>query len=459
MKVVGLSGSFVTGDRLLLSPVSNNSTIKELDLSLCSCLNDIGIIAILNKIGRSLKILNLSDTDISFSFAESLTSALPMLEELYLECCTQISEDGLMAFLNRTGETLKILNLSCTSVTLSSVESLVSTLPVLEELNLQTCYCLTNAGIMAFLNKIGETLKILNLSCTSVTLSSVESLVSTLPALEELHLMKCTNLTDAGLIAFINKTGESLKILDLRRTTISLSSVESLASNLPVLKELCLQDCYHLNDDGLITFLNKTGESLKILDLRRTTISFSSVESLTSTLPGLKKLQLGSCQQLGDEGLIAFLNKTGESIKILDLSWTKVSFSSVESLTSCLPVLEELYLQRCDQISDDGLMAFLNKSWESLKILNLSSTRLSFSSVESMTSCLPVLEKLDLSFCCNITEAGLVTFLGKTSGRVELRLQHTTVDVNRIQAAYPNLTGDFPFEIWAESKHKLSSRI
>jgi len=325
------------------------------------------------------------------------------------------------------------------------VEALVGERPELESFETSYSRCTDKALLLLLSHPRMKVVGLCNSYVTGLMLSSV----SNYSAIKQLDLSQCCYLTDDGIMAILNKIGKTLKILNLSYTGVSFSSVDSLANTLPVLEELYLQDCDCLTDAGLMAFLNKSWESLKILDLSGTKVSFSSVDSLANTLPVLEELDLQHCSLLNDDGLITFLNRSGESLKILKLRWTKVSFSSVESLASNLPVLKELCLQDCDCLTNAGLMAFLNKTGESLKILNLSRTRLSFSSVESMTSCLPVLEKLDLSYCSNITEAGLVTFLGKTSGHVELRLQYTTVDVDRIQAAYPHLeivTGDFPWE-------------
>ena len=270
----------------------------------------------------------------------------------------------------------------------------------------------------------------------------MEALVGERPELESFE-MSYSRCTDKALLLLLSHP--RMKVVGLCNSDVT-GLMLSAVSNYSAIKQLDLSQCCYLTDDGIMAILNKIGKTLKILNLSNTDISFSSVDSLASTLPVLEELYLQQCFLLEDDGLITFLNKIGETLRILNLSYSGVSFSSVDSLANTLPVLEELNLQ---QISDDKLFTFLNKTGENLKILDLSRTRLSFSSVDSMTSCLPVLEKLNLRYCSNITEAGLVTFLGKTSGHVELCLQHTTVDVDRIQAAFPLLvivTADFPRE-------------
>ena len=97
---------------------------------------------------------------------------------------------------------------------------------------------MTEAGIMGFLNRTGETLKILHLGNTRSSFSNVESLTSIFPVLEELYLSGGDNLTEAGIMGFHNKTGGALKILHLRKTGVSLSNVGSLTrtNSFPVLE-------------------------------------------------------------------------------------------------------------------------------------------------------------------------------------------------------------------------------
>ena len=416
LKNLDLRGTYVSFSNVG-SLTCSFPVLEKLNLSQCFNLTDAGIMGFLNKTGETQKILNLNYSEISFSNIGSLTSSFPVLEELNLSECSNLTDAGIMGFLNKTGETLKILNLSGTSVSFSNVGSLTCSFPMLEKLKLLRCENLTDAGIIGFLNKTGETLKILDLSITSVSFSNVGSLTSRFPLLEELFLSSCSNLTDAGIIVFINKTGETLKILDLSNTTDSFSHVGSLTRSFPVLEELNLYKCDNMTEAGIMGFLNKTGETLKIIDLRWTAVSFSNVGSLICSFPVLKELNLSWCSNLTDTGIMGFLNKTGETLKILDLRGTSVSFSSfsnVGSLTSSFPLLEELYLEGCSNLTEAGTMGFLNKTGESLKILNLSVTSVSFSHVGSLTSSFPVLEELILYNCDNMTEAGVMGFLNQT---------------------------------------------
>jgi len=117
MKVVGLSNSSVTGESLKVFSFSNISVMKTLDLSQCDHLTDDGVIAILNQVGKKLKILKLDKTGVSFSNIGSLTSTLPALRELNLAYCGNLTDSRIMELLNKVGSTNEnlqlILPLSC----------------------------------------------------------------------------------------------------------------------------------------------------------------------------------------------------------------------------------------------------------------------------------------------------------------------------------------------------------
>ena len=64
--------------------------------------------------------------------------------------------------------------------------------------------------------------------------------------------------------------------------------------------------------------------------------------------------------------IMGFLHTTGDTLKILHLGQTGLSFSNIESLTSIFPVLEELFLARCDNLKEEGTTARQGKPSRSL---------------------------------------------------------------------------------------------
>jgi len=193
-------------------------------------------------------------------------------------------------------------------------------------------------------------------------------------------------------------------------------------------------------DSRLVTFLNKTGETLRILNLSRTRVTLDNIGYLTISLPLLEELYLTGGQNMTDSGISSFLDKAGVNLKILDLSRTRVSFSDTRYRTCLFPVLKELNLSGCYDMTESGISGFLDETAETIKILNLSDTKVSIAHmVESLTASFLVLEKLYLLDCV-CTEAGLIALLEKTSGHLEVYLKTNSIrDRGHIKAVFPHL--------------------
>ena len=112
------------------------------------------------------------------------------------------------------------------------------------------------------------------------------------------------DITEAGVISFLNKTGDNLKKLDLANTNIDFSEIELLTNSFSKLEELDLAECHCITDVGLINFLNKAG-NLKKLDLSHTSIALSEVGLLT-TFSRLEEVDMSSCHNITDVGLITW---------------------------------------------------------------------------------------------------------------------------------------------------------
>ena len=253
-------------------------------------------------------------------------------------------------------------------------------LPLLSKLNLSGCEHLTEAGIIQFLKTVGKNLEDLNLSRTLVPFAQNVLLTISFPALENLNLRHCNNLTDAVITTFLNKSQTTLKILDVGGTRVSFSDIGALSPELPALVKLDLFLSEYMTDFSISLFLNKSRKTLQILNLLGTRASFSDLGSLTTTFPRLQKLKLSCCDNLKNSGIVSFLNQTGDTLRILCLIGTIVSLSDIMSLSISFSSLEELKLSHCD-MTDAAIIAFLNKTGGSLKILNLSGTAVSFSGI------------------------------------------------------------------------------
>jgi len=103
-------------------------------------------------------------------------------------------------------------------------------------------------------------------------------------------------MTDVGLISFLDKAGSNLKKLDISETNIALSEVGLRPNTFHNLEELNRYHCWDMTDIGMISFLNKAGSSLKKLNLCFTNITLSEVGLLATTAHhSLEELDLRWC--------------------------------------------------------------------------------------------------------------------------------------------------------------------
>ena len=266
-------------------------------------------------------------------------------------------------------------NLNLRSISLYCMESkgdifscLPSTLPNLEKLFLINWRSLSVEGLIQILNRSRSNLRELYLCY----LPGVVEDVNSLPNLEKLTLFSCKNLTNRGLKEIL-RISRNLRELDLSYSKITGVGIEEGVNSLPNLETLNLNECIYLTDGGLKDFLRLFGCKLKVLDISQTNITGQGFKDEVISLPMLEKLNMGECYNLTDGGLKETLRISGSSIRVLDVSYTNITEQGFQDGVS-LPMLEELNLEECDQLTDSGLLEILSITGSRLKGVNVYGT-------------------------------------------------------------------------------------
>ena len=83
------------------------------------------------------------------------------------------------------------------------IGTLRTTFPILEQLWLVYCETLVNAGF-SLLNRVDEQMRILDLYLTRLYQPEIDALIHRLPELEEINLDGAENITDIGVIALFS---------------------------------------------------------------------------------------------------------------------------------------------------------------------------------------------------------------------------------------------------------------
>jgi hypothetical protein len=179
---------------------------------------------------------------------------------------------------------LKNLVLSFTSVTDAGIRGL-ELIPALEELNLHQCYQITDVG---FLQNC-RALKKLDLSYTSVTDGGILGLELIL-TLEELNLFWCKQISDVSCL----RNCRALTKLDLTNTSVGDAGIRGLEL-IPTLEDLKLSDCSRILDVSCL----RSCPALKKLHLSNTSVNDAGIRGLELILT-LEELNLWGCSRVYD---------------------------------------------------------------------------------------------------------------------------------------------------------------
>ena len=167
-------------------------------------------------------------------------------------------------------------------------------------------------------------LRSISLHCMESKGDIFSCLPSTLPNLEKLFLVNWRSVTNQGIIEILNRSKSNLRELDLSRSKITGVGIEEGVNSLLNLETLKLSLCYNLTDGGLKEILRISGSSIRVLDISSTNITGQGFMDGVS-LPMLEELNLSSCRELTDGGLKEILRISGSSIRVLDVSYTNIT--------------------------------------------------------------------------------------------------------------------------------------
>lgn len=190
-----------------------------------------------------------------------------------------------------------------------------------------------------------------------------------------------------------------VQILSLRRNLRDL-----IVDGVPTVESLNLSGCYNLTDAVLDNALSQELPSLTMLNLSLCKqITDSTLGRIASYLKNLEWLDIGGCSNVSSNGVLLIACGL-KKLKVLNLrSLRLITDQAIEHLTGIshisvegMPHLEYLCLQDCQKLTDVSLKHVGDKM-NNLKVLNL-------------------------SFCTNITNAGL-RFLAKMPALLELNLR------------------------------------
>ncbi|CAG0886229.1 unnamed protein product [Darwinula stevensoni] len=273
--------------------------------------------------------------------------------------------------------------------------------------------------LAGFLSDRGCTRPIRSLSFRRSTVTDVglQHLMEFLPALHQLEMISCNEVTEAGLWSALSPKIVSLSISDC--INIGDECIRAITHKLPSLYEFSIQ-AYHMTDHALAYFSPKQTNTLSILKLHSCwEITNHGLLNLVGAVPNLTCLSLSGCSKVTDEG-IELVAENLRHLRSLDLSWCpRITDAALEYIACDLTSLEELILDRSLLVTDIGvgyLCTMLSLTSLSLRWC----TQIRDFGVQHLCN-MKNLQILSLAGCNQLTPGGLCT-LAQLPHLMELEL-------------------------------------
>lgn len=371
-----------------------------------------------------------------------LFSKVPGLTYFYFRGCPQVSE----GFLQRKIPTLSSLQhlffRECKQVTdkLTKDHLFVSSLRNLKSLSLKSCSKLYFAGFrrlteylqnLEFLdlsncgNLDNHCLKIISNSCPNLNCLLLDGCewvsrrglghICKLKKLKKLNLRDCRDL-DSEEVHSLSMSLPNLELFDIREVPfVGHDTVREIATELPKIKHFAfggsdLEFFDHFTD---LEYTFKEIAKLKDLECIKLDvesyiggITDSCLVQFEEELPNLKKLDMGSLENLGVQTAMSLVKKLPnvESLTIVTYN-EAMQFEGLVWFCSQLKNLKILEFGICE--FTHTVLNNMVKNLGQLRSLSLSAKKLTDSSMRSISKHLKELTSLYLDDCCCITNTGI----------------------------------------------------
>ncbi|GMJ14842.1 Regulation of Atalmt1 Expression 1 [Hibiscus trionum] len=403
--------------------------LKSLCLKWCLRVGDLGVKLIALKC-KQIRSLDLSYLPITVKCLKSVIR-LQHLEDLILEGCHGIDDDGLST-LEQSCKSLKMLNLSnCQNVTHTGLSSLINGTEQLQQIILAYGSSVTSDLAKCLLTY--SKLQSIKLDGCIITWSGIKAMASLDASFKELSFSKCLGLTDDGL-SFLVQSQKDLRKLDITCCRkITYTSIDSITSSCTCLTSLRMESCSLVPKEAFV-LIGERCPFLEELDATDNEIDDEGLKSI-SRCSKLSILKLGICSNISDEGL-AKVGSCCSLLKELDLYRSiAISDAGIAAIADGCPALEMINIAYNDKITDNSLTSLSKcrvlKALEIRGCLGVSSIGLSAIAVGCKQ-----LTVLDIKKCFNINDNGMLLLAQFSQNLKQINLSYCSVtDVGLVALA------------------------
>ena len=228
--------------------------------------------------------------------------------------------------------------------------------------------------------------------------------------LQTLQLIWNKTLNNDWFLQILKQCGSTLKSVTLENSKITDEILTEYKGTLPCLENLDLCGCIHFTDNGLLQILHLCGSTLRSLDISGAFINGENLSENKGTLPCLENLNMRNCFKLTNKGLLQLLQLCGSTLRSLDISGAFITGENLSKYKGTLPCLENLNMIFCKQLTDRGLLQILQLCKSTLR-LSIGFTNITGENLSEYKGTLPCLENLNMKYCEQLTDKGLLQIL------------------------------------------------
>ncbi|KAJ4719119.1 F-box/LRR-repeat 3-like protein [Melia azedarach] len=406
--------------------------LRLLCLKWCVRVSDFGVELIALKC-KEIRSLDLSYLPITEKCLPSVLQ-LQHLEELILEGCHGIDDDGL-ASLEHSCKSLKALDMSkCQNISHVGLSSLIKGADCLQHLALAYGFWVTNDLSICLHNF--SMLQSIKLNDCSVSCSGIKAIGHWHASLKELSLSKCSGVTDEELsfvvqshkqlrnlvskeaFVLIGQRCQYLEELDITDNEVDDEGLKSI-SRCFKLQSLKLGICSNITDDGL-KHVGSGCSKLKELDLYRCSgITDIGIAAVSHDCPSLEMINIAYNERVTDASLIS-LSKCSR-LKVLEIRGCScVSSVGLSAIAMGCKQLAILDIKKCFNINDNGMLPLAQNS-QNLKQINLSYCSVTDAGLIALAS-IKHLQNITILHLVGLTPNGLAAALLSCRGLIKVKL-------------------------------------
>lgn len=453
-------------------PSVSFKNLEELDLSDSDEMSDNDVVKILESCPNLTKIKlhkAYSTIPIMDKLIENCKKITSVSLDLSFSIDNQniISNEEITSFINNYNNLITAINLSYTGVTNTEIIALATHCKNITSIDLSYCEGISDAdimflasnckkitaislpstisdnGIIAFSNGC-DNLTEINLSSGRITNQTIIALVQKHKNLSSIKL-NCDNFTDAAVIALADNCKEIIS-LDLDNLRVSDQTIMHLAEKQKKIRHLTLvhnqggpraEEVANnpITDAAINSILDNCKEIISI-SLQGITMTSQTMKRIATTYPNLESINFAEDAAPIDSSIDDFLlhckklksvslqcnNTVSNSvvqkiltgpneIRSLDLLWcSQINDTAFTTLSPALKSKLSTLQLSCSGISDPAI-AVIAAHCPQLRQLAIFRTRITDSSIDTISQNLPKLTVLGINGCANVTDEAVARFI------------------------------------------------